>query len=462
MWLAQGYEPSYRTINRFRVHHEVQELLRQCFVQFRCQLVKEKVIEDESIFIDGTKIEANANKFTFVWRKSVERYSTRLVEKSNQLYEELLEHEIIPAIERDSQKELSNKELEEVVQKLDETIEGYDNRIETTQDTQKRKQLRSERKAPKQYRKKFKDFAARKQKYKQDLATLGDRNSYSKTDHDATFMRMKDDYMKNGQLKAGYNLQIATEGQYTLAYDIFPNPTDTLTLIPFLNTIEKGFFSLPSFIVADAGYGSEQNYDDVLNNRQRMPLITYSMYRKEKKKAYRNNAFNVANWHFDQEGETFICPNGKRVNFRYTSNKTDKAGFQRTFKVYECEDCSECPLRAQCTKAKEGNNRKVYYNEKWENQKAYIREVLSEQKTGEIYGKRKIDVEPVFGFLKANLHFTRTSVRGKKKVKNELGFALMAVNLRKYTARQSHQPILGQQNGANYRKAIIDTVFYLI
>ncbi len=162
-------------------------------------------------------------------------------------------------------------------------------------------------------------------------------------------MRMKDDYMKNGQLKAGYNLQIATEGQYTLAYDIFPNPTDTLTLIPFLNTIEKGFFSLPSFIVADAGYGSEQNYDDVLNNRQRMPLITYSMYRKEKKKAYRNNAFNVANWHFDQEGETFICPNGKRVNFRYTSNKTDKAGFQRTFKVYECEDCSECPLRAQCS-----------------------------------------------------------------------------------------------------------------
>ena len=102
MWLAQGYEPSYRTINRFRVHPEVKELLRQCFVQFRCQLVQEKLIDEEAIFIDGTKIEANANKFTFVWRKSIEKYSANLVEKSNQVYDELLEKEVIPEIERES------------------------------------------------------------------------------------------------------------------------------------------------------------------------------------------------------------------------------------------------------------------------------------------------------------------------------------------------------------------------
>ncbi|PIC70609.1 transposase, partial [Sporosarcina sp. P17b] len=102
MWLAQGYNPSYRTINRFRVHPEVKELLRQCFVQFRCQLVQKQLIDEEAIFIDGTKIEANANKFTFVWRKSVERYSSGLVERSSQMYEELLEKEIIPEIERES------------------------------------------------------------------------------------------------------------------------------------------------------------------------------------------------------------------------------------------------------------------------------------------------------------------------------------------------------------------------
>ncbi|WP_212922312.1 transposase, partial [Ornithinibacillus bavariensis] len=262
MWLAQGYEPSYRTINRFRVHPEVKELLRQCFIQFRCQLVQEKLIDEEAIFIDGTKIEANANKFTFVWRKSIEKYSAQLIEKSNQLYDELLEKEIIPEINRESSGELSTKEMETIIKKLDEKIEDFDKRIEESE-VNERKKLRSERKAPKQYLKRWKDYLERKEKYRNDMKIFGERNSYSKTDHDATFMRMKDDYMKNGQLKAGYNVQLATEGQYALAYDVFPNPTDTRTFIPFLNTIEQKFFSLPKYIVADAGYGSEQNYEDV-------------------------------------------------------------------------------------------------------------------------------------------------------------------------------------------------------
>src|SRR5699024_6508918 len=229
--------PTYRTINRFRVHPEVKELLRQCFVQFRCQLVQEEQIDEEAIFIDGTKIEANANKFKFVWRKAIEKYSAKLVEKSNQMYDELLEKAIIPEIERESSDELYTEELEKIVERLDETVEAYDKKIEASADGSERKKLRSERKEPKQYRKRFKDFVARKQKYQQDMVIFGDRNSYSKTDHDATFMRMKDDYMRNGQLKAGYNVQLATEGQYALAYDVFPNPTDTRTFIPFLDNI---------------------------------------------------------------------------------------------------------------------------------------------------------------------------------------------------------------------------------
>ena len=73
-------------------------------------------------------------------------------------------------------------------------------------------------------------------------------------------------------------------------------------------------------------------------------------------------------------------------------------------------------------------------NEKWEQQKEYVRTKLSDEKTGSIYRRHKIDVRPVFGFLKANLRFNRFSVRGKSKVENEMGIALMAVNLRKYTA----------------------------
>src|SRR5690554_4883343 len=125
MWLAQGHEPTYRTINRFRSNDDVKALLRHCFVQFRCQLIETNQIAEEAIFIDGTKIEANANKFTFVWRKSIERYSDNIITKSNQMYDDLLEKEIIPAIERESTEVLSPAELEMVVHKLDEKIDNY-------------------------------------------------------------------------------------------------------------------------------------------------------------------------------------------------------------------------------------------------------------------------------------------------------------------------------------------------
>ena len=437
MWLAQRYEPSYRTINRFRVHPDVKELIRQCFVQFRCQLVAEKMIDQEAIFIDGTKIEANANKFSFVWKKSIEKYHQGLIEKSNQLYNELLEQEIIPVIERENEEELSTEELHKVIEEVDRVVTEYDKKIEESSIVNERKAMRRERKMPKQARKQFIDFSKRKQKYEKDFEIFGTRNSYSKTDQDATFMRMKDDYMMNGQLKAGYNIQIATEGQFALAYDVFPNPTDTRTLMPFLDKIEEDYFDLPQHIVADAGYGSEQNYNDILSNRGREALITYNMYQKEQKKKYKQNEFNTANWLYNEKEDFYTCPNNQRLTYQFNSTRTDRYGFQRNFKVYECEDCSQCPLRSLCTKAKEGNNRKLMVNEKWEQQKEYVRAKLSEEKTNVIYRRRKIDVEPVFGFLKANLSFTRFSVRGKSKVNNEIGLALMAVNLRKFTVNRA-------------------------
>jgi transposase len=435
MWLAQGYEPSYRTINRFRVHPDMKELIRQCFVQFRVKLVQEKLIDQEAVFIDGTKIEANANKFTFVWKKAVEKHYDNLVKKSNQLYNELLENQIIPELKRENEEQLSTEDLTQIAKKVEEVVEDYTQKMEGSDDVSMRKQLRSERKTPKQILKQVNDWIGRKQKYEEDFEIFGTRNSYSKTDKDATFMRMKDDYMKNGQLKAGYNVQIATEGQYTLAYGVFANPTDTKTLIPFLDQIEEQYFELPEHIVADAGYGSEQNYEDILSNRKKTPLITYNHYLNERKKKFKNDPFKTSNWAYDETSDTYTCPNEKQLTFQYHTTRTDKTGFQRQFKIYSCEDCTDCPLRKFCTKVQEGTNRKLMVNEKWEQQKQYVRNKLSEEKTGSIYRQRKIDVEPVFGFLKANLGFTRFSVRGKSKVGNEIGLALMAVNLRKYATR---------------------------
>lgn len=434
-WLAQGYEPTYRTINRFRVDSNMKELIRQCFVQFRIQLIQEKLIDQEAIFVDGTKIEANANKFTFTWRKSVERYHNNLIEKSNQMYNELLEKQIIPELKREDETQLCVEELMQIAEQLEDIISEYTNRIDSTDDVLIRKQLRSERKNPKQLVKQVKDWIFRKQKYHKDFDIFGTRNSYSKTDTDATFMRMKDDYMQNGQLKPGYNIQIATESQYTLAYGIYSNPTDTKTLTPFLDKIEEEYFKIPEYIVADAGYGSEPNYEDILSNRGLTPLITYNQYLNEQTRKYKKDPFKTKNWNYDEKEDTYTCPNEKKLTYQYQSNRTDKTGFKRQFRVYECENCINCPYRDLCTRAQEGRNRKLMVNVKWENQKRYICSKLSEENTRLIYRRRKVDVEPVFGFLKANLRFTRFSVRGKSKVENEIGLALMAVNLRKYALR---------------------------
>src|SRR5699024_7287767 len=112
-------------------------------------------------------------------------------------------------------------------------------------------------------------ISERKYKHKTQINILQDRNSYSKTDHDSTFMRMKENHMKNGQLKPGYHLQIATNSQFVLSYEVYQNPTDTRTMIPFLTLIKGTYGHLPEYIVADAGYGSEPNYMAIINEFNR-------------------------------------------------------------------------------------------------------------------------------------------------------------------------------------------------
>ena len=212
---------------------------------------------------------------------------------------------------------------------------------------------------------------------------------------------------------------------------MFQNPTDTRTLIPFLTMIKSTFGSLPDYIVADAGYGSEQNYMSVIDDFNRTPLITYGMFLKDKTKQYKSDIFNTQNWPYDEIKDKFICPNHKYLEFKRYAYRIDRYGFKRDFKLYECDDCLECPLKNLCMKNNSKTNKKIMINFNWEYFKSQINQQLSEPETKKIYSQRKIDVEPVFGFMKAILGFTRMSVRGIDKVKRELGFVLMALNVRK-------------------------------
>lgn len=432
-WLANHEQVSYRTINRFRNHETTATLLAEAFVLFRRQLIMNHVIDNEAIFIDGTKIEADANKFSFVWRKATTQYERSLDEKSTAFYQKLYQEDILPCLKEEDQSDgLASEQLEEIAHHLEADLYETEEQLVNEKKKEKQSQLKKKRRLYKKYLRKVQtDFLPRKQKYEAYNKLFQGRNSFSKTDTDATFMRMKEDYMRNGQLKPGYNLQIATENQYVLAYDLFPNPTDSRTLPPFLDSFLEQHKELPEYIVADAGYGSEENYMYVTDSLNKTPLITYGSYRKECKKKTKNNRFNVENWRYLEEEDEYICPANRPVTFKGYSQRKDKWGFVRDFKKYECEDCRACPVRSQCTKAKSDRNRQIQVNNTWRYFKAECKKKLLEEKTRSIYKRRKIEVEPVFGHLKAQLAFHRFHLRGKQGTKIDIGLALMALNLKK-------------------------------
>ena len=407
IWLTRGQKPKRDAFYDFKNRKLTSDVLDDLNYQFMRRLQKEGLVTLKELFIDGTKIEANANRYTFVWRGSINYHLAGLLDSIDHLFEKynsfLQENDygtkyelgnaqmfviegmdkVREVIEKNRKrklvkhKKLSNNRIIEIdncspleIRKLQNnlTMIADNEGIEFVYGKGKRKP------ALQQLHEELEQCGKRLMEYKECFEIMGkDRNSYSKTDLEATFMRMKEDYMKNGQLKPGYNVQIATEGQYALAYDLFPNPTDTRTLKPFLDVIESSYFALPEYIVADAGYGSEENYVDIIENRQLIPLITYGMYLKEQERRYKKDAFKTANWDYDNADDYYTCPNGKKLIFKYNSQRKDKNVFARNFRVYECEDCCNCPYRSQCCKAKEGNNRKISINVKWEQQKEYIR-----------------------------------------------------------------------------------------
>src|SRR5574344_727012 len=250
IWLAGYEQPDFITINRFRnrVKHEINNI----FTQIVLVLSAKGLISLDVEYIDGTKIESKANKYTFVWRKTVERNRASLLRKIEVLLgqvEDVIAQDNAPQQET---VEITPAMLTEIAGELNKSLEAA-----TEAKTEEEKQTVREK------RRQIREIEKQRDKlreYDRHLETLGERNSYSKTDPDATFMRMKEDAMKNGQTKPGYNLQIGTENQLIIDFSLFPNPTDTLTLLPFFHSFQNRYNRLPNIGVADSGYGSEENY----------------------------------------------------------------------------------------------------------------------------------------------------------------------------------------------------------
>lgn len=426
-WLCQEEVPSYRTICRFRVSEDMEDLMNQATPLLIDYLRDHRLISD-SVFVDGTKILADANKYSFVWKKNAYRYDEMNRQEIMALLEDIKNDVSINGTPKDM--DMSVEDIEEVLTHLEVRLEDLDKEVEETQ-TVSPNPAKRERRSLKSKRKKLMERKEKMIKYQDQKAIFGSRNSYSKTDKDATFMRMKDDPMQNGQLKPGYNLQIATSNQYILGHQLFPNPTDTRTMIPFMKTLSPILSSM-NYVAMDAGYGSESNYRYLEDNHPDLTsLIPYGTMMKEQSKKWKTDEKKVMNWEYNEENDYYVDGEGIRFNFNTYRTTTDTYGFTRDFKEYIAEKYDENHHIIPASLTPKGNIRRIRINPSWEYFKAQQQETLAESSNEQIYAQRKIDVESVFGHMKACLRFHRFSVRGIEKVNREISLVIMALNLRK-------------------------------
>ncbi|KOP64664.1 transposase [Bacillus sp. FJAT-18019] len=428
MWIAGRQRPDFRTINRFR-SERMKDVLELVFTGVLQMLVDAKYVQLDHYFVDGTKIEANANRYTFVWGKAVVKYKAKLQEKVHTLFE------TIELAEQQEEQEQQGRDLPELgeastltSQKLEQATGQLEAKLqETPKDRQLKKTVRALRK----------DLLPRLQKYEQQQEILGERNSYSKTDPDATFMRMKEDHMRNGQLKPGYNLQIGTENQFIVGYSLHQRPTDTRTLKPHLEKVKAQLGRLPGTVIADAGYGSEENYA-YLEEKQVMAVVKYGTYHKEKSKAWQKDISKVDNWRYDETTDTWTCAAGQKLTFFRESQERTESGYEIHKRHYRTTSCVDCPLKSSCTKAT--GNREVQVSLAYYRYKKQIREKLASEEGYNLSVRRMHEPESVFGQIKNNRGFRRFLLRGLSKVSLEVGWLCLAHNLLKQaTIRQKRE-----------------------
>jgi hypothetical protein len=414
MWLSGGLQPDFRTINDFR-GQKLKGNIEKLFSQLVEMMVDLDLISLEKQFIDGTKIEANAHKYSFVWKKSVEKNKVKLQDKINTVLSEIGQ-----AIESDLIHPQNQEDIAIDSQKLEEKIQAINKNTQTAFLSNKQKKI---------VEKLEKEQLPKLQEYEKHLKNLGERNSYSKIDTDATFMRMKEDHMKNGQLKAAYNVQISTENQIITHFSVHQKSTDFTTLENHLEGFKNAYGKTSKEIIADAGYGSEENYQ-MLDQQQVEFFIPYNTYRIEQKRKHKNNLFHAQNLYHNIELDFLVCPMGQRMEKIYTKESKTTTGFLQQHSVYQAQNCQGCPMRGQCFNAK--GNRRIEINHNLQRLKAKARENLQSEKGKEIYAKRCIEPEPVFGNIKQNKHFKRFNLRKLTKINIEFGLVAIAHNFAKW------------------------------
>lgn len=426
IWLAGYEQPDFNTINRFR--NRFKEEINQVFTQLVIVLAEKGFITLDVEYIDGTKIESKANKYTFVWRKSTEKNRSKLMGKISALLEQIDKSMAQENAERENGQSFTAEELMNIAEELNSSLENG-----PAPETKRQKEEHKERK--KQI-KQLKEHADKLGEYDEKLLILGDRNSYSKTDHDATFMRMKEDAMNNGQTKPGYNLQIGTENQFILDFGLFQTPGDPLTMIPFHKSFHNRYGRLPQTGVADSGYGSEENYR-FMEEAGIEAYVKYNWFHREQRMHYEPNPFSVQALCYNADGDYYVCPMGQHMERVGTTRTKTESGYVTESARYKARRCEGCPLRGSCFKAK--GDRIIEVNHRLNEYRRKARERLTSEDGIKHSGRRCIEPEAVFGQMKYDMAYRRFRHTGMDKVKMDFAFFAIAFNLKKMCAKIAKQ-----------------------
>jgi transposase len=410
MYLLDGAPaPDHSTIARFISMH-LSQCSRQIMSEVGAILLDLGEISGENIFIDGTKIESVANKYTFVWKNTVSKNMIKLGEKISVFCAECEELYGIKVVYEDK---ITLQTLNRLKKKLYRL--GKEEGIEFVHGIGKRKH------ALQRSVETLEEYISKLREYKEKLRICGKRNSYAKTDADATFMRMKEDAMLNGQLKPAYNLQHGVDSEYVTWLGIYPNPNDTMTLIPFLKEMEQYMSFKYRNIVADAGYESEENYVFVERNGQ-VGYIKPQNYELSKTRNFKKDISRRENMDYDPESDVYICRNGKKLSAVSTRTVKSSTGYKRNVTIYECKSCRNCPYKKDCIKgnncktAFKARNKTLTVSRKMEEKRAECLERITGDFGTQLRMNRSIQAEGSFANVKEDMNFRRYLYRGKENV----------------------------------------------
>ncbi|WP_054261212.1 IS1182 family transposase, partial [Propionispora sp. 2/2-37] len=418
--LGREKAPDHATIARFR-SERLTEVVDDLFTQLVGHLADAGELSLSSVFIDGTKLEANANRDSFVWKKATQTNEQKMQEK--------MKLELPPlagqlGLRFYAGEKIKAKYLKKLRKRL-KTLQAQRSIVFA--------RGKGQRKTPLQRAVEMvEEYLARQKKYDDYNHSFGERNSFSKTDRDATFLRMKEDHMKNGQLKPGYNATLAVDAEYVVAAKISQERSDSPTLIPILKVLQGLGYTRP---VADAGFESEENYAWCEENGQ-TAFIKPANHDKAKTRKYKSDIGRRENMPYDENSDSYLCYKGHSIRATYEKKTHSKAGCNIVTTVYTCTECAGCPYKSQCIKGKsktplEERSKNLYVSKTFLRQRQEMQARIQSEEGILLRINRSIQVEGAFGVLKQDMGFRRFLLRGSVKVQTEFLLLCMGYNLNK-------------------------------